>query len=199
MLPSSNLKKLPDRLELIDVLQNLGGSSALPLRYWSQDESRFGLKTITRRVLTALGVKPIGPVQWKYQAFYLYGAVEPLKGDSFFLEFSHLDADCFQLFLDQFSQAYPHSLNILQLDNGRFHLAKKLQIPDNVVLLFQPPYSPDVNPIERVWQFMKDKLRWLNLKSLEELRRTVDEIIQSVTPNQLASLTSFDFILTALK
>jgi transposase len=171
----------------------------LPLRYWSQDESRLGLKTITRSVLTALGVKPIGPIQWNYQSFYVYGAVEPLTGDSFFLEFSHLDADCFQIFLDQFAQAYPHNLNVIQLDNGRFHLAKKLQIPQNVVLLFQPPYSPDVNPIERVWQFMKDKLRWLNLKSLEELRRTVDEIIQSVTPSQLASLTSFDFIITALK
>ena len=88
---------------------------------------------------------------------------------------------------------------MIQLDNGRFHLAKKLQIPENVVLLFQPPYSPDVNPIERVWQFVKDKLRWLNLKSLEELRRKVDEIIQSATPSQFASLTSFDFILTALK
>jgi transposase len=192
-------KKLPDRLEVIEVLQNIEGSPALPLRYWSQDESRLGLKTITRSVLTALGVKPIGPIQWNYQSFYVYGAVEPLTGDSFFLEFSHLDADCFQIFLDQFAQAYPHNLNVIQLDNGRFHLAKKLQIPQNVVLLFQPPYSPDVNPIERVWQFMKDKLRWLNLKSLEELRRTVDEIIQSVTPSQLASLTSFDFILTALK
>ena len=88
---------------------------------------------------------------------------------------------------------------MIQLDNGRFHSAKKLQIPNNVVLLFQPPYSPDVNPIERVWQSMKDKLRWINLKSLEELRGEVDKIIQSITPSQLASLTSFDFILTALK
>lgn len=171
----------------------------MPLRYWSQDESRFGLKTITRRVLTALGIKPIGPIQWNYQSFYLYGAVEPLTGDSFFLEFSHLDADCFQIFLEQLSQAYPHSLNVIQLDNGRFHSAKKLQIPNNIVLLFQPPYSPDVNPIERVWQSMKDQLRWINLKSLEELRGEVDKIIQSITPSQLASLTSFDFILTALK
>ena len=88
---------------------------------------------------------------------------------------------------------------MIQLDNGRFHSAKKLQIPNNIVLLFQPPYSPDVNPIERVWQSMKDKLRWINLKSLEELRGEVDKIIQSITPSQLASLTSFDFILTALK
>jgi transposase len=110
-----------------------------------------------------------------------------------------LDADCFQLFLEQFSQAYPRSLNVIQLDNGRFHLAKRLTIPDNVVLLFQPPYSPDVNPIERVWQFIKDKLHWLNLKSLDELRQKVDNIIQSILPDQLASLTSFDFILSALK
>ena len=192
-------KKLPDRLELIDILQNVQGNPTLPLRYWSQDESRIGLKTITRCILTALGVKPVGPMQWIFQSFYLYGAVEPLTGDSFFLEFSHLDADCFQIFLEQFSQAHPHSLNVIQLDNGRFHFAKKLQIPENVVLLFQPPYSPDINPIERVWQFIKDQLRWLNLKNLDELRRKVDEVIQSITPNQIASLTSFDFILTALK
>ena len=145
----------------------------MPLRYWSQDESRLGLKTITRSVLTALGVKPIGPIQWNYQSFYVYGAVEPLTGDSFFLEFSHLDADCFQIFLDQFAQAYPDNLNVIQLDNGRFHLAKKLQIPQNVVLLFQPPYSPDVNPIERVWQYVKKQESWLNFETLADLQKNV--------------------------
>jgi len=161
----------------------------LPIRYWSQDESRFGLKTITRRILTALGIKPIGPVQWKFQSFYIYGAVEPLTGENFFLEFPHLNADYFQLFLDEFAKAYPHNLNIIQLDNGRFHLAKKLIIPDNIVLLFQPPYSPDVNPIERVWGFMKEKLSWFNGKSLEELLKKVDGIIQSILPSEVASLT----------
>ena len=168
---SKRAKKLSQQIEIIDVLQQVDKNKAQPLRYWSQDESRFGLKTITRRVLTALGIKPVGPVQWNFQSFYLYGAVEPLSGENFFLEFSHLNADSFQLFLDEFSKAYPHSLNVIQLDNGRFHSAKKLTIPDNIVLLFQPPYSPDVNPIERVWQFMKDKLRWINLKTLDELRK----------------------------
>jgi len=168
-----------------DARLNAGGSWPLP-----------------RRVLTALGIKPVGPVQWSFQSFYLfylYGAVEPLSGENFFLEFSHLSADSFQLLLNKFSKAYPHSLNVIQLDNGRFHSAKKLTIPDNVVLLFQPPYSSDVNPIERVWQFMRDKLCWINLKTLDELRKKVDEIIQSILPSQVASLTSFDFILSALK
>jgi transposase len=168
------------------------------VRYWSQDESRLGLNTIRRRIVTAWGVKPIGPVQWSYQSFYVYGAVEPLTGESFFLEFSHLDAACFQIFLDQFAQAYSGSLNVIQLDNGRFHLAKRLTIPENVVLLFQPPYSPEVNPIERVWQFIKDKLCWLNFKNLDELRHEVDSLIQAILPSQLVSLTSFPFILSAL-
>lgn len=59
--------------------------------------------------------------------------------------------------------------------------------------------SPDLNPIERVWQFMKDKLCWINLKTLDELREKVDGIVQSIFPSQVASLTSFDFIQSALK
>jgi transposase len=193
-----NLKKLPEMIDIINVFQGVDHQPVLPIRYWTQDESRFGLHTITRSVLTALGIKPIRPVQFSYQSFYLYGAVEPQTGESFFLEFSHLDSDCFQLFLDQFSRAYPESLNVIQLDNGRFHKAQKLTIPDNVVLLFQPPYSPDVNPIERVWQSFKDKLGWLNFKNLDQLRKELDEIIRSILPDELASLTGFDFILTAI-
>ena len=146
-----------------------------------------------------MGIKPVGLVQWNFQSFYLYGAVEPLSGESFFLEFSHLNAECFQLFLDEFSKAYPCSLNVIQLDNGRFHYAKDLTIPDNIVLLFQPPYSPDVNPIERVWRSMKDKLCWINFKNLDELRKEVDNIIKLLLPEKVASLTGFDFILSALK
>ncbi len=50
----------------------------------------------------------------------------------------------------------------MQLDNGAFHKAKKLEFPENVVLLFQPAYRPDVNPIERVWQYVKKQESWLN-------------------------------------
>ena len=77
--------------------------------------------------------------------------MEPVTGESCFLEFSHLDSVYFQAFLNKFSQTYVNSLNILQLDNGSPHLAKNPTIPNNVILLFQPSYSPDINPIERVW------------------------------------------------
>lgn len=138
-------------------------------------------------------------MQWKFEAFYLYGAVEPLTGENFFLEFPYLDSVCFQAFLNEFSKVYADNLNILQLDNGSPHLAKKLVIPENIILLFQPSYSPDVNPIERVWQSVKDKLSWLILETLDQLRREMDTVLKSLTTECIASLTGYDFILSALK
>ena len=98
------------------------------MRYFVQDESRFGLKTLIGRLLTACGIKPIGEWQWLFKAFWLYGAVEPATGESFFLQFSHVDTECFQRFLNEFAQVYPDSLNIIQVDNGRFHTSKKLVV-----------------------------------------------------------------------
>ena len=65
--------------------------------------------------------------------------------ESFWLEFSHLDGMCFQMFLDQRREKYPAHLNIIQLENGKFHHSSSLRIPDNILLIFQPPYSPELN------------------------------------------------------
>ncbi len=81
------------------------------LKYWCQDETRIGLKTIERKKITACGVKPIGLVQWNFKAYYLYGAVAPQTGENFWLEFSHLDSQCFQIFLDNLAAEYPEHLN----------------------------------------------------------------------------------------
>ena len=193
-----DLKKLPTHLELINLFQAVEGEKR-PVRYWSQDESRLGLHTITRRLLTLPGVKPVRSIQWQFEAFYLYGAVEPLTGESLFLEFSHLDSRCFQAFLNEFSKVYTDSLNSLQLDNGSPHLAKHLVVPATVILLFQPAYSPDVNPIERLWQSLKEKLSWLTVATWDELRREMDAVLNSLTTESIASLTGYDFILSALQ
>src|SRR3712207_8535688 len=55
--------------------------------------------------------------------------------------------------------------NVLLLDNARSHTAKRLRVPENVILLFQPPYAPEVNPVERVWEDLKQDLAWADRKS----------------------------------
>ncbi len=89
-------------------------------------------------------------MQWEREAYYLYGVVEPQTGESFFYEFSHLDTECFEEYLKQFSQQYQKDIHIWQLDNGSFHKAKRLKVPDNILLLFQPSHCPELNPIERL-------------------------------------------------
>jgi putative transposase len=71
-------------------------------------------------------------------------------------------------------------------------------IPENVILLFQPAYSPEVNPIERVWGYVKEKLKWLRFDQIEELRAAVPKELNKLTLEVIASLTGWKFILESL-
>src|SRR5512135_1319713 len=108
------------------------------IRYWTQDESRFGVKTIRRRRLTLKKVKPLVKVQWRFKAFYLYGAVEPLTGDCMIQPYDRVNTENFQQFLNDFSQRYPADFHVIQTDNARFHRSNYLVMPDNVMRLYQP-------------------------------------------------------------
>lgn len=168
------------------------------IRFLCEDETRIGLKTISGRKITALGVKPVGKVQWKFQATYIYGVVEPKTGDHFFYEFTHLNSQCFQIFLDLVSQHFADSILIIQLDNGRFHKAKKLKIPDNIILMFQPPHCPESNPIEQIWQYLKRRLRWELPTSLDELRLLINQRLEKMSEKVVASIVGRNYILEAL-
>lgn len=168
------------------------------VRFFCQDESRFGLKTLTGRRITARGVKPLGKVRWTFQATYLYGVVEPATGAHFFYEFTHCNTECFQRFLELVVQQYPESILIIQLDQAGWHTAKRLQVPDNIILMFQPAHSPQCNPIEQVWQYLKKRLRWQCLTSLDELRQLMKEQLLALTPDTVASITGRTSILDAL-
>jgi hypothetical protein len=158
----------------------------------------MGLHTIQRIKLTGSGIKPRGKVQWDFTYMWLYGAVEPLTGSSFFYEFTHLDTVCFEKLWEVFASKYPADLHIIQVDNGGFHSSLNLSIPENVILLFQPAYSPEVNPIQRLWGYLKEQLKWLRLEQIEELRESVRKELKKLTKEIIASLTGWEFILDAL-
>jgi transposase len=169
-----------------------------PVRVFCQDESRVGLLPVQRRRVTLSGIKPIGTVQYGFENFYVYGAVEPTTGESFFLELPQLNTANFQIFLNEFAHAYQNTLNIVVMDNGSCHKAKALGIPDNVVCLFLPPYSPELNPVERLWQDMKEQLAWLLATAIEELERQVETIIRHYAKAAIQSLTSYPYFVQAV-
>ncbi len=107
------------------------------------------------------------------------------------------------LFLEHFSQEYQDEIHIIQLDNAPCHTAHKLIVPDNVILLFQPPYCPELNPIEkdcganrirpfkvrRVWQYIKQQLKNLFFSSLDDVKYKVANILNSLSDDIIHSLT----------
>ena len=151
-----------------------------------------------RRRLPARGTKPVGTCQHRFENSYLYGAIAPRSGDGYFLGLPTLNADLFQVFLDEFARARPHTLNVLLLDNSRCHTAKNLVVPANVVLVFQEPYAPELNPAERVWQALKDMLAWHCFADLAALQARVVEIVRGWEAELLRSLTAYPSIMAAI-
>ena len=145
-----------------------------------------------------MGIKPIGKHQWLFKYLWLYGLIEPQTGESFFYEFSHLDTVCMEKYLELFAQKYPDDLHIIQLDNGPLHQSLNMSIPENIIFLFQPPYSPELNPIERLWLEIKRKLKWEIFENLDELRKRLTSIITGLTSQTIESLGGWDVILKAL-
>lgn len=152
---------------------------------------------VRRRRITGKGVKPVGRVQHKFDSFYLYGAVEPATGESFFLELPRLNAQNFQVFLNEFSGTYRETLNIVVLDNGRFHRAQALRIPDNVVCVFLPPYSPELSPIERLWQDIKGGMAWKMFDDIEEQQDYVAKLLNSYDAQKIHSMTAYPYFVRA--
>ena len=169
-----------------------------PVEVWAYDESRVGLHTIRRRRITTRGTKPVGQLQQRFTDFYLYGAIAPASGDGYFLGLPTFNADHFQVFLDEFAKARPDTFNVLLLDNSRCHTAQELRIPANVVLLFQEPYAPELNPAERVWEHLQTALAWRCFASLEELQAEIVRLVTAYDAATLHSLTAYPYIMHAI-
>jgi len=159
---------------------------------------RVGLKTETGRVVTARGVKPVAQVAWGRDNFWVYGVVEPHSGWHFEQEYEHLNSEQFQSFLDALSQQLGEDIALIQLDQAKAHQALALQWSENLIPVFQPANSPQLNPQERFWQWVRAQLEGEHFTSLTQLRERLNQIFAALVPEQVASLTSYDFILEAL-
>ena len=171
----------------------------LPVKVFAQDETRLGLPPIIRRRMTARGGHPVATVWPRFDNFSLCGAVEPLPGDSFFRELPLLNSAMCQRWLDDFAHPFAASFNMLVLDHGAFHTAKALRWPPHVATVPFPSYSPELNPIERLWRDLKAQLANSVAKTLDTLSDTVCRVIQRYSQAALHSLTGFTSFVQAVQ
>ena len=138
-----------------------------------QDEARFGMMTHLGRYLTACGVKPIVSYQHIFKTTYLYGSYSPINGDSFVWEINGVNTAVFEAYLQEFSKYKPNEYKIVVIDNAGFHSTKHIEIPENIYLLRIPPYAPELNPCEQVWQYIKNRYKNQRFKTIEMLRNNL--------------------------
>ncbi len=96
------------------------------------------------------------------------------------------------------SQELGEDYAILQIDQASAHMTSAIHWPENVIPLAQPPHSPELNPIERLWQFLKQSLKNELFSSLQALRDRIQELFEQLTVEQVMSVSSYNFILEAL-
>ncbi len=104
------------------------------------------------------------------------------------------NTNTFQIYLDEFSKHDPHEFKIIVLDNGAFHKAKSLIIPENIALIFLPPYSPELNPAEKMWAILKRKFTGKLHKTLDQLSDFISEAVKKFTENSIKKTCSFDYV-----
>lgn len=167
------------------------------INLYFQDESRFGLMTHTGTCIAAKGVQPIVAYQQKFANTYLWGSYSPIDGDSFVWEINGVDGTIFQEYLNGLSEQRPKELKILIIDNAGFHSTKNIDIPPNIRLINIPPYSPELNPCEQVWGYIKQRYKNQVFKTMEQLKEWLHNTVKSMNTNTIKSICSNQIYLDA--
>jgi transposase len=160
------------------------------------DEARFGQKgRVCHRWFTR-GQRPPGLCDQRYSWTHLFAAVRPATGESFALVLPEVSTKAMNAFLAQFAATLANDEQaIMVLDRAGWHTAKALVIPSKVTLVWLPPYSPEINPVERVWLYLREK-HWSH-RLLDTGDAIVDALCRAwnaLTPERLQSLTSYPYL-----
>jgi transposase len=126
------------------------------IRFFVQDEARIGQQGTLTRVWARTNSRPCAVRQTEYQWVYLWAAVEPATGQSIAMITPTVNTSLMNQFLSGLGDSMAADEHaVLALDNAGWHVAKALKIPANITLLHLPPYSPELNPVERLWSWLR--------------------------------------------
>src|SRR3954453_10180634 len=169
---------------------------------WFMDEARIGQKGRLTHVWYQKGVRPRGVRQQGFASVHLFGAVCPERGEGVALVLPEVSTAAMDVFLAKLSRAVPAGTHAaLVLDGAGWHVSADLVVPANLTLVHLPPYSPELNPVERVWLYLRE--RWLSHRVLAGYDAVLDATCAAwnalrAEPGRLRSLTAFPWLPAAI-
>ena len=161
-----------------------------------QDEAGFGRINKPKYCWCEKGIRPSVPCHHIREYRYVYGAVEPLTGDSCFFVMPNCDTVCMNVFLQELSKQFADDVVLLCCDGAAWHKSKTLVVPENIVLFHIPPYTPEMNPIEQIWKEIRK--RGFKNEVFATLSKVVDrlcDVIHDLPNSLIRSITARDWIL----
>lgn len=159
------------------------------------DEGRFGLKSTVSRVWAKRGV----PVEVKkkdgYESFYIYSAVSHHSGDDFHLFLPEVNTEMMNTYLEHLSHNYKDKEIMLIMDKAGWHRAKDLCVPQNVILLFLPPYSPQLNPVEKLWKWIRSEAtHTMVFDTITKMMDSIQNVFPKLTVTKLSTLCHCSYL-----
>jgi len=160
------------------------------------DEGRFGLKPTLGKAWAKYGSStPLVPVQPGYRNFYLYSAVDSLSGNNFTLLLPWVNTQVMNYYLEQLALAYPDETLWVIMDQAGWHKSNDLNVPSAIRLIYLPPYSPELNPVERLWRWLRrSACRNRSFRSLAEVETSLCECLNSLSDQSLSSLCNCSYL-----
>lgn len=130
------------------------------VRLFFMDEARFGQQGTMTRMWARRGTRPTAVKQTRYEWVYLYAAVEPTTGHSTALIAPGVNTGTMSVFLEMLARDIretgdPDDVGLVIMDQAGWHVSKRLKIPRNIFILKLPPYSPELNPVENLWHWIR--------------------------------------------
>lgn len=165
-----------------------------------QDEARFGRITQPTRCWAPEDMRPCVPSQIVREAIYAFAAVEPQTGKMTSTILPTANTEMMNIFLKQVSEEFVGYFLVMQVDQAGWHRSQTLEIPENIRLIFQPPYSPETNPTEHIWKELREK-HFANriFSSLDNLQEQLCNALRDLAslPDIIRSITYFPHIRAA--
>jgi transposase len=164
--------------ELAAKLRALDMELGRRVRIWVADEMRYGLQPVTRRVWSLPGTRVVVEVEPRYEWGYCYGALEVQGEGAEFFYTPTVNLECSALFLSQVGALDPEAVHVVLWDGAGFHPQDRAaEVPANMRLLTLPAYSPELNPIEKLWDIVKDAICNRVFGSLPELESVLTGVL----------------------